>query len=899
MTDPLSRLSAALADRYRIDGEVGAGGMATVYRAHDIRHDRGVAIKVLHPDLGAALGSERFLSEIKTTAKLQHPHILPLLDSGEADGLLYYVMPVVLGETLGARLKRERQLPIPEAVRIAREVASALDYAHRQGVIHRDIKPENILLHDGSALVADFGIALAVQSAGGPRMTQTGLSLGTPQYMSPEQAMGETNLDARTDIYALGAVTYEMLAGDAPFSGSSAQAIVARVLSERPTSLGTLRDTVPPELEDAVLTALAKLPADRFATAAQFADALARAQPLSTRTSTPGRTRSVSRDEARAPVTQRALRALPWALATAGIAASAWLVTHQPQPVPTPTVHFTLTFGRDAALVEEAGASVAFSPDGSQLAYVGRDSVGQQLFLRDLDRVEPVPIPGTANATMPFFSPDGLWLAFHQEGRLRKVALAGGSVVTICDAPGYPSGASWGEGDVIVFSVAGVLQRVSGAGGEPTVIATPDRARGEAYRFPELLPDGRAVVFAAVNDSGPSLRAITLADNVVTSLNQRGLGPRYVDGGHLVYTEADGTLFAAPFDAGRLRITGPPEPVASNVRLIEDNLVLGTAPAPRVAVARSGALAFLTGSGGQSELVVYDRDGRASLVSGARNEYHSPRFSPDGERIAVTVVALSSIATAGTLGDTWVWSSAGQRFQRITSDTLTRSAEWSQDGRRLIYARGPSPDGSDVNTIASDGSGVPEQLLTRPGAGVFELSLTPDGRRAVFRETVGPPTGQDIWIAPLESGGVATLLLVTPSAERNPAVSPDGRWLAYASNESGEMEVYVRSLNEGGDRTRVSNRGGAEPRWPQSGRELFYRTPDSVYVVPILQGQEFRAGAPRALFGGNFPRKNTTNWDVSRDGQGFVMVRPPVIPPEGPPLHVLLNWFDRVGSAPR
>src|SRR5947209_8216783 len=241
----MNELSAAVADRYRIERELGAGGMATVYLAHDLKHDRDVAIKVLHPDLGAALGGERFLSEIRTTARLQHPHILPLLDSGDANGLLYYVMPVVTGESLRARLDRERQLPIPEAVRIAREVASALDYAHRQGVIHRDIKPENILLHDGQALVADFGIALAVQTAGGQRMTQTGLSLGTPNYMSPEQAMGERTIDARADIYALGAVLYEMLVGDAPFTGSSVQAIVAKVLTERPSPITTIRDTVP------------------------------------------------------------------------------------------------------------------------------------------------------------------------------------------------------------------------------------------------------------------------------------------------------------------------------------------------------------------------------------------------------------------------------------------------------------------------------------------------------------------------------------------------------------------------------------------------------------------------------------------------------------------------------
>ncbi len=274
MTNSLDTLKAALAERYRVERELGAGGMATVYLARDLKHDRDVAIKVLEPELGAVLGGERFLSEIRTTARLQHPHILPLLDSGDAGGLLYYVMPLATGETLRARLTRERQLPIDDAVRIAREAADALGYAHTLGIIHRDIKPENILLQGGHALVADFGIALAVQSAAGSRMTQTGLSLGTPQYMSPEQAMGERTIDARSDIYSLGAVTYEMLTGDPPFAGSSVQAIVAKVLSEKPTPVRTLRDTVPPSVEHAVLTALAKLPADRFASASDFTAAL-------------------------------------------------------------------------------------------------------------------------------------------------------------------------------------------------------------------------------------------------------------------------------------------------------------------------------------------------------------------------------------------------------------------------------------------------------------------------------------------------------------------------------------------------------------------------------------------------------------------------------------------------
>src|SRR6476659_7851549 len=275
MPEVLSRLQLALSDRYRLDREIGQGGMAVVFLAEDLRHGRKVAIKVLHPELSAVLGGERFLAEIKVTANLQHPHILGLIDSGNADGLLYYVMPHVAGESLRARLIRDRQLPVDEALRLAREVASALDDAHRQGVVHRDIKPENILLQDGAALVADFGIALAVHQAGGSRMTQTGMSLGTPAYMSPEQAMGEREIGARSDVYALGAMTYEMLAGEPPFTGPNSQAIVAKVLTEQPPPLRDTRPPVPYGMESAILTALQKLPADRWGSAKEFGDALA------------------------------------------------------------------------------------------------------------------------------------------------------------------------------------------------------------------------------------------------------------------------------------------------------------------------------------------------------------------------------------------------------------------------------------------------------------------------------------------------------------------------------------------------------------------------------------------------------------------------------------------------
>src|SRR6476620_1810847 len=284
MTDTLARLTAAISDKYTIERELGQGGMATVYLAEDLRHQRKVAVKVVHPELAAVLGAERFLSEIRVTAALQHPHILPLFDSGQADGQLYYVMPFVDGESLRDRLHRERQLPVDEAVRLAREVASALDYAHRKGVIHRDIKPENILLHDGQAVVADFGIALAVTNAGGGRMTQTGLSLGTPQYMSPEQATGERDIDARSDVYSLAAVTYEMLTGEAPFTGPTAQAIVAKVITTDPVGLVAQRKLIPDYVEAAVLKALEKMPADRFATAAEFSRSLADSSFQSTKT---------------------------------------------------------------------------------------------------------------------------------------------------------------------------------------------------------------------------------------------------------------------------------------------------------------------------------------------------------------------------------------------------------------------------------------------------------------------------------------------------------------------------------------------------------------------------------------------------------------------------------------
>src|SRR5574341_1803246 len=433
LTDALARLAAALTDRYRIERELGQGGMATVYLAHDVRHDRKVALKVLRPELSAIVGADRFLAEIKTTANLQHPHILPLYDSGEADGLVFYVMPYVEGESVRDRLDREKQLPVEDAVRIAREVAAALDYAHRHGVVHRDIKPENILLHDGSALVADFGIALAVsRSDGGTRMTETGMSLGTPHYMAPEQAMGERDVTPKSDVYALGAVLYEMLVGEPPFTGPSAQAIIARVVTEEVRSLTLQRKTIPPHVEAAVKTALEKLPADRFASAAEFAEALSGAT-------------TVTRTPRAAPI---ATRSRPWPrpalLALAGVglvvvgAALGGGLFRREGPTAIARLSVMLPAGQ-----RMSGGPIPLlgvAADGSAIAYIVDQAGTSRLYIRRLDDPVPREVTGADGACCPQFSMDGRWLYFYRNGAMQKVPVGGGTPVTVPGPAGTIAG---------------------------------------------------------------------------------------------------------------------------------------------------------------------------------------------------------------------------------------------------------------------------------------------------------------------------------------------------------------------------------------------------------------------------------------------------------------------------
>ena len=495
MSDPVARLNTALEGRYAIERELGDGGMATVYLADDLKHERKVALKVLKPELAAVVGAERFLAEIKTTAKLTHPHILPLFDSDEADGFLFYVMPHIEGESLRERIDREKQLGVDDAVAITQKVAGALDYAHEHGVVHRDIKPGNILLSEqGEPLVADFGIALAVAQAGAGRITETGLSLGTPHYMSPEQATGDRDVDPRSDVYALGCVLYEMLAGQLPFSASTAQAVLVKILTADAPSITTERRTVPPHVGHALAQALEKLPADRFTSAAEFATAL-------------GDESFTYEARARTSVTASSLGSVatptvvpgPWNRLTVTTAAllaalAAWGWLSRP-PIPEPGIPTRSGVTGLNFVVAGGGWKLAISPDGRWIvALHTEDGLVPALYIRAANDPEWRRLANTEGGQNPTFSPDGQSVAFTTVGvpGISKVPITGGPALPIATG-GNPH---WGLDDTIVYDTRGALYRVGSSGGEPELLLDSDTV---VVVRPHLLPNGEAVVFGTGN----------------------------------------------------------------------------------------------------------------------------------------------------------------------------------------------------------------------------------------------------------------------------------------------------------------------------------------------------------------------------------------------------------------
>ncbi len=883
----ITQLATSLGDRYRIERELGRGGMATVYLARDLKHDRDVAIKVLDPELGAVLGAERFLSEIRVTANLQHPNLLPLFDSGAADGLLYYVMPYVEGETLRHRLEREKQLPIDEAVRIAVAVANALSYAHQHGVIHRDLKPENILLQHGQPVIADFGIALAVSNAGGQRVTQTGLSLGTPQYMSPEQATGDRAIDGRTDIFSLGAVLYEMLTGEPPHTGNTAQAVIARLMTERPRPVRASRETVPEHIEHAIDVALAKLPADRFSTAADFARAL-QGDASVTYGAPPRRATTTGATGGKRRATL-VLRAMPWAIAGAAVIAAVFAWTR-----PTPrarATRFVMILPDSARLMEVlGGVRIALSRDGSQLAYVagtrGFGSVGfGVIYTRALDDTISRIVRGTERGQTPVFSPDGSRIAFLANGKLMTVPTSGGTPVVVADS--VSGKADWTEKNEIFFTRlgSGELWRVSGDGGVPTRIARPDRAHGIGFlSSPSALPGGRAILVTTFAD-GPSsssarLAVVTLPGGEIKDLEQPGTGARYSNG-YIVFGR-DGSLYAAPFSPRSLRMTGPALPFIAGVNL-------RSGAGLEFALADDGTMVYVSGAlGVVSQLVAVDRQGAERRVIQKSGLYSWPRLSPDGKRIAVEIGAGTGVF------DVWLCDIASQAQSRLTNNfSGVRPFGWSADGTRVGYLAveggGTAAVKRRVAWVPWDLSGPPEPITeVLSPANVEDASVGPAHGYVAMRLRGYTQPG-DIAIAPLDSVSAVRSFAATSADEETPRLSPDGKLLAYASDETGTYEVYVRPVSGQGPRVLISAGGGSEPAWTRDGRGLYYRGPERMMFATLTTSSPLGVTKRDTLFVDTYRKEvKAVQYDVFPSGRELLMMK--LESQSGGRPTIVINW---------
>ena len=889
----LDRVTRALADRYTVQRELGRGGMATVYLARDVRHEREVAIKVLHPDLGAVLGAERFLSEIKTTAKLQHPHILPLLDSGAADGLLYYVMPLVTGETLRARLDRERQLPVDDAARLGREVASALAHAHKQGIIHRDIKPENILLQDGAAVVADFGIALAVSNAGGQRVTQTGLSLGTPQYMSPEQATGDRVIDARADIYSLGAVLYEMLSGEPPHTGSTAQAVIARLLTEEPRALSVTRKQVPAHVEAAVQRALEKLPADRFASAREFAEALEGRGHATTRVSTG--TRAGSGTRRRSSVLLAVAGVLVAAVGVGGFLAGRRTNpmgrdANIAQALSRPLLSFDVTFSdsinTDSPQPFGAAGDRLFLPNPNGRSFI------YSLSDRSLTAVN------TSGVASPRISPNGAWLSWSVFGVVGSFTLkvrptAGGVERLVADSI---IGSTWQDDSTLFVAArrgAGVdVQRIGlgpGAAGPESVVTL----RGEkdvwvvhVYLF--AMPGSGQLLLESLSPSRVDttsfrrqLSLVDLARRTQTTLTGMLPEGHVVSGvlpnGYLLSSVVAGedAIFATPFDwrSGRMGTTTPVAPVPFVARTVNGTLVF--APRP------------------PSALAVVTRDGASRILPGTELALPmgDPQVSPDRTMLAYGV---QDFATATKHVYTYALPNGPATriasFRGRTGEPISGNVHWAPDGQSIYSFEyscecllRTTRDGARSDTVArrTIGTGTSVLAVFRASDGTDGLVVSDRKRGVIVVDVRGDSTLSTI-IPP------RTSLDVRVDQVR---VSPDGQWLAHwtRSRNGTSREIFLTRMSGGGDRWRIPFDGAGTPVWSRTGRELFFIARDTLRAAELTFTPTPTVRTIRTLF--RVTGRAQAGFDALPGDAAFVL---PVPVGGAPRVTVLVNFADEV-----
>jgi len=868
---------------YEIVAPLGAGGMGVVYRARDTRLERTVAIKVLPPHLSSdpAL-RQRFEREAKIVSSLNHPHICVLHDIGRQDGVDFLVMEYLEGETLATRLLKG-PLPLEKILQYSTEIADALDKAHRSAVVHRDVKPGNIMLTASGTKLLDFGLAKAAApvssgvtlSASAMRsepLTRDGAIVGTFHYMSPEQVEGKEDLDGRSDIFSFGAVLYEMVTGRRAFQGKSMLSVASAVLEKDPEPISTLQPMTPPMLDRAVRRCLAKDPEDRWQMARDLELELKWIAEAGSQASAAAPVVSFARGR-RERLTQVAAAVL----ALIAIALGVGFVLRSPKPPqPLQAMRLSAEIGADASLYgTSVGPSAIFSPNGTLLAFVASGADQKyRLYVRLLDQLQAAALSGTENARDPFFSPDGQWIGFFADGKLKKISVQGGAAVTLCDVPD-DRGGSWGDDGTIVFTKdnASALSKVSSAGGTPQPLTTLDKQTGEIgrHRWPQVLPGSQAVLFTSSTTGGnwedAEIVVYSMASGQRKTVQRGGFYARYLPSGHVAYVH-EGTLFAVPFDLRRLEVTGQPAPILEGV---------ATAPGSggaQFSFSETGNIVYVAARAGGRNLSIYwmDHEGKFTPLRETPGNYGNPAFSPDGKRLALELFD-------GKRRDIWVYE-----WERDTPTRLTFAAEqnenpvWTPDGQRIAYSSQEKGGAFNLWWIRADGAGN-AQRLTESKILQTPHSWRPDGKVLAFQQQ-NPGTTWDILTLPIEGNeksgwkpGEPKLFLTSAFFEAEPAFSPDGRWLAYRSNEFGNYEVYVRPFPGPGGKWQISTGGGLLPKWSRNANELFYRTLDSKIMVAAYTaaGDSFRADKPQLWSPGQF----TGGFDLHPDGNRFAVLKAP------------------------
>ncbi len=874
---------------YEIQSALGAGGMGEVYRARDTRLDRTVAIKVLpshlstNPDLRA-----RFEREARAVSSLNHPHICVLHDVGHQDGTDYIVMELVEGETLLDRLKKG-PLPLDQTLRYGIEIADALDKAHRHGVIHRDLKPGNVMLTKAGSKLMDFGLAkraLAGDGGGGVSalptqekpLTEAGSLLGTYQYMSPEQLEGK-DADARADIWALGCVVYEMATGQRAFTGKSQASLISAILKDEPQPISKLQPMTPPALDRLVKVCLAKDPDDRLQTAHDVMQEL--------KWIAEGGSQAGSAAGASPAVRPVWVRALPWTIAALGVSIGVLSALRGSRPSAMPPA---LHAGVDLAAVSGPGGvlrSVVVTPGGERLVVWYDTETMRELIVRDLASFETRPVLGTRGAVNPFVSPDGRWLGFYADGKIKKVAFAGGDPITICDAPINSPGAAWGPDGTILFTPSwdSGLSRVPEGGGQPAEVTHTDRTRGEGYHgWPDFLPDGRAALFTIVKSIlGDSLVALLDLASSKTDVLFQGAFPRYIATGHIVFFR-HGRYFAVPFDAASLRVSGEERPVLAGARPLEPT---GELESP-LSFSRNGILAYIPGESPvlkpYTQLAWISRKGKVEpLPFEGHHQVTGARLSPDGRRVAVARYAEGEVQI-------WIYDLARGTSERLTRDGLNEGPlSWHPDGTQVAFSSLVRDRAAMIpRAMVIDGSRGPVPLVDS-GRSASGWEWSPDTTAVVFRET-SPQTGYDIFAMREGKAGTRQPVVATPLEEVFPALSPDGRFLAYSSGGA----VHVVRFPKGDGHVQAAEHAAC-PRWSRATRELIYLQGGKL-VAARWEGSDtgFRLLTPVSLF--DAP-PGMRSFDVAADGQRFLFQLPVAGRTPRPEVRVRTDGFAELGQA--